>query len=424
MARVLQFRQAMDRKIKKKRWPRVVWGTVTAAALVSIGLYVVYGTSDSTLDIEAERVKIETVEKGPFQEYIRVVGIVEPKNTTFLDAIEGGRVEEIFLEAGNMVRRGDPILRLSNTNLLLDIMYREAEFIQQSNNLRDSRLMLEQNRLRLNNDLADVDFRLQQAERRLKRYAALFEDRLIPEQDYQASRDEYEYALKRKELTVESIEKDLSFREEQIAQLEDSIERMRANLDVVKQKQENLTLRARISGHLTSLNAEIGQSKTPGERLGRIDETGGFKVQAQVDQHFIARVEVGKSGNFKQSGEEYALTVSKIYPEITDGKFVVDFDFKDAVPGDLRRGLSLYIKLEEGVVSEELLVPRGGFYNRTGGNWIYVVDPSEEFAVKRPIRLGLQNPEYFTVLEGLEEGEKVLTSGYENYGEKERLVLK
>jgi HlyD family secretion protein len=323
-----------------------------------------------------------------------------------------------------MVRRGDPILRLSNTNLLLDIMYREAEFFEQSNNLRDTRLLLEQNRLRLNNDLADVDFRLQQAGRRLKRYTALFEEQLIPEQDYQAARDEYEYALKRKELTAESIEKDLSFREEQIVQLEESLERMRANLDVVKRKQENLTLTAPISGHLTSLNAEIGQSKAPGERLGRIDETGGFKVRAQVDQHFLARVEVGKSGNFEHSGEEYDLTVSKIYPEINEGRFVVDFDFKDSAPADLRRGLSLYIKLEEGIVSEELLLPRGGFFNRTGGSWIYVVDPSEEFAVKRPIRLGLQNPEYFTVLEGLEQGEKVLTSGYENYGEKERLVFK
>ncbi len=415
---------SMDRKIKKKRWPKVLWSVVSVGILLSIALYAVFRTTDSTLTLEADRVKISTVERGPFQEYLRVVGMVEPKNTTFLDAIEGGRVEEIFLEAGNMVHQGDPILRLSNTNLLLDIMYREAEFIQQSNNLRDSRLLMEQNRLRLNNDLADVDFQLQQSERRMKRYTALFEDRLIPQQDYQTARDEYEYALKRKELTAETMEKDLSFREEQIAQLEESLERMRANLDIVKQKQENLTLKARVSGQLTSLNAEIGQSKSPGERLGRIDETNGFKVRAAVDQAFIARVSVGKSGNFEHQGEEYGLTVSKIYPEINDGKFVVDFDFKDAVPGDLRRGLSLYIKLEEGIVSDELLVPRGGFYNRTGGNWIYVVDPSEEFAVKRPIRLGLQNPEYFTVVEGLEEGEKVLTSDYENYNEKDRLVLK
>lgn len=418
------IRSVMDRKIKKKKWPKVLWGVAAVAVLLSITLYAILRTADSTLTIEAERLKIETVEKGPFQEYIRIVGIVEPQNTTFLDAIEGGRVDEIFLEAGNMVRRGDSILRLSNTNLLLDIMNREAEFFEQSNNLRNTRLLLEQNRLQLNNDLADVDFQLQQAERKLKRYSALFEDKLIPEQDYQNARDEYDYALKRKELTVESIEKDLSFREEQIKQLEESLERMRANLDVVKRKQENLTLKAPIDGHLTSLNAEIGQSKAPGERLGRIDEMGGFKVRALVDQHFISRVEIGKSGNFEHSGEEYALTVSKIYPEITDGKFVVDFDFKDTVPDDLRRGLSLYIKLEEGIVSEELLVPRGGFYNRTGGSWIYVVDPSGEFAEKRPIRLGLQNPEYFTVAEGLEEGEKVLTNGYENYGEKDRLVIR
>lgn len=420
----MRINRTMDRKIKRKKWPKVLWGVAAVAVLLSITLYAILRTADSTLTIEADRVKISTVEKGSFQEYIRVVGIVEPRNTTFLDAVEGGRVEEIFLEAGNMVGQGDSILRLSNTNLLLDIMYREAEFFEQSNNLRDTRLLLEQNRLRLNNDLADVDFQLQQATRRLKRFASLFEDRLIPEQDYQAARDEYEYALKRKELTAESIEKEISFRKEQIVQLEASLERMRVNLEIVKQKQENLTLTAPIGGHLTSLNAEIGQSKAPGERLGRIDEMGGFKVRALVDQHFISRVEVGKSGNFEHSGEEYALTVSKIYPEITDGKFVVDFDFKDTVPDDLRRGLSLYIKLEEGIVSEELLVPRGGFFNRTGGSWIYVVDPSEKHALKRPIRLGLQNPEYFTVAEGLEEGEKVLTNGYENYGDKDRLVIR
>lgn len=414
----------MDRKIKKKKWPKVLWGFVTVTALISITLYAVFRTTDSTLTIEADLVKISTVEKGPFQEYIRVVGMVEPKNTTFLDAIEGGRVEEIFLEAGNMVHQGDAILRLSNTNLLLDIMNREAEFFEQSNNLRNTRLLLEQNRLRLNIDLADVDYSLQQAERKLKRDSALFEEKFISEQDYQTARDEYDYALKRKELTVESMEKDLSFRKEQIAQLEASLERMRANLDIVKRKQENLTLTAPISGHLTSLNAEIGQSKAPGESLGRIDETNGFKVRADVDQAFLARVAVGKSGNFEHNGEEYDLVLSKIYPEINEGRFAVDFDFKGDVPGDLRRGLSLYIKLEEGIVSEELLLPRGGFYNRTGGNWIYVVDPSEEFAVKRPIRLGRQNPEYFTVVEGLEEGEKVLTSNYENYNGKERLVLK
>ncbi len=414
----------MDRKIKKKKWPKVLWSFVTATVLISITLYAVFRTTDSTLTIEAEKVKIETVEKGPFQEYIRVVGMVAPKNTSFLDAIEGGRVEEIFLEAGNMVRQGDAILRLSNTNLLLDIMNREAEFFEQSNNLRNTRLLLEQNRLRLNIDLADVDYSLQQAEWKLKRDSALFEEKFISEQDYQTARDEYDYALKRKELTVESMEKDLSFRKEQIAQLEASLERMRANLDIVKGKQENLTLTAPISGHLTSLNAQIGQSKAPGESLGRIDETNGFKVRADVDQAFLARVAVGKSGNFEHNGEEYDLIVSKIYPEINEGRFAVDFDFKGDVPGDLRRGLSLYIKLEEGIVSEELLLPRGGFYNRTGGNWIYVVDPSEAFAVKRPIRLGQQNPEYFTVVEGLEEGEKVLTSDYANYNEKERLVLK
>jgi HlyD family secretion protein len=414
----------MDKKIQKKRWPKIIWGVSAAAILISVMFYMVFGTADSTLVIEAERVKISIIERKPFQEYIGVVGTVVPLNTTYLDAVEGGRIEEIFQKAGSMVRRGDPILRLSNTNLLLDIMYREAEFFQQSNNLRDTRLLLEQNRLKLNNDRVEVDYRLRQAKRLQERSTLLFKDQLVSTQDYQAAQDDYEYMEKKRDLTVESMRKELSFREEQISQLEASLERMRANLDVVKQKQENLTLKAPAGGHLTSLNAEIGQSKSPGERLGQIDDTGGFKVRALVDEHFVSRVEVGKSGHFELLEKKYVLVVSKIYPEVKEGRFEVDFEFKDSVPADLRRGLSLYIKFEEGRMSVELQAPRGGFYERTGGNWIYVVDPSEKFAVKRKIRLGLQNPEYFTVVEGLKEGEKVLTSGYENYGDKDRLVIR
>jgi HlyD family secretion protein len=414
----------MDRMITKKRWPKIVMFTSAGIVLLSIILYMTLRTADSRLNVKAERITISLVEKGPFQEYIAIVGKVLPQNTIYLDAVEGGRVEEIFLEAGSIVKGGDPILRLSNTNLLLDIMYREAELFQQSNNLRNTRLSLEQNRLRLNQELAEVDFRLQQARRRYERNEVLFEGKFIPAEKYEDIRDEYEYMQKKKELTVESMDKELSFRKEQIRQLEASLQRMKDNLEVVKEKQENLTLRAPISGHLTSLKAEIGESKRVGERLGQIDEITGFKVRATVDEHFISRIEVGKSGKFELAEQEYQLTVTKVYPEIRDGRFEVDLEFKNSTPEDIRRGRTLHIKLELGDVSEELLVPRGGFYNKTGGNWIYALDPSGDFAVKRDIRLGMQNPAFFTVLEGLEEGEKVVTSGYDTFGDKDRLVFK
>lgn len=414
----------MDRMIKKRRWPKTVMFTSAGVVLLSVILYMTLKTADSRLNVKAERITISLVKKGPFQEYIAIVGKVLPRNTIYLDAVEGGRVEEIFLEAGSIVKQGDPILRLSNTNLLLDIMYREAELFQQSNNLRNTRLSLEQNRLRLNQELAEVDFRLQQARRRYERNEVLFEGKFIPAEKYEDIRDEYEYMQKRRELTVESMDKELSFRKEQVRQLESSLQRIKDNLEVVKQKQENLTLKAPISGHLTSLKAEIGESKRVGERLGQIDETTGFKVRASVDEHWIPRVEVGKSGKFELAEQEYQLTVTKVYPEIKDGRFEVDLKFKNSTPEDFTRGRTLHIKLELGDVSEELLVPRGGFYNKTGGNWIYVLDPSGDFAVKRDIRLGMQNPDYFTVLDGLVEGEKVVTSGYDTFGDKDRLVFK
>ena len=391
---------------------------------LSVILYMTLRTVDSRFNVNPEHITISDVIRGPFQEYIAITGKVLPQNTIYLDAMEGGRVEEIFLEAGSIVKKDDPILRLSNTNLLLDIMNREAELYQQDNNLRNTRLLLEQNKLNLNQEMADVDFRLQQVKRNYEHKKVVFEEKFISKEEFDASRDEYEYMVKKRKLTVESMDTELDFRKEQIKQLEESLQRMRDNLDLVKQKQENLTLKAPISGHLTSLNAEIGESKRVGERLGQIDEISGFKVRATVDEHFIPRVETGKSGKFEMADKEYVLTVTKVYPEINDGRFEIDLEFKDNIPEDIRRGRTVHIKLELGDMSEELLLQRGGFYQTTGGNWIYVLDSSETFATKRSIRLGMQNPDYFTVLEGLKEGEKVVTSGYDTFGDKDRLVFK
>ncbi len=413
----------MDRIIKKKKWPKLVVGIISGALLISITLYMILRTTDSRLNVNAEHITISSVKIGPFQEYIAIVGKVLPIDTIYLDAVEGGRVEEIYIEAGTIVKQGDPILRLSNTNLLLEIMQREAELFQQSNNLRNTRFSMEQNRLRLNQELAEVDFQLQQIKRKYERNKLLYEEKFLSTEQYENIRDEYEYKLKKRELTVESMNKELYLQNEQVEQLESSLQRMKDNLNLVKQKQENLTLKAPASGQLTSLRAEIGETKSVGERLGQIDETTGFKVRATVDEHFISRIEEGKSGKFDLAKQEYHLTVTKIYPEIKDGRFEIDLEFKKSTPEDVRRGRTLHIKLELGDVSEELLVPRGGFYNKTGGNWIYVVDKSGEFAVKRDIRLGMQNPEYYVVLEGLEEGEKVLTSGYDTFGDKDRLVF-
>ena len=341
----------------------------------------------------------------------------------FLDAVEGGRVEEIFVESGTIVEQGQPILRLSNTNMLLDIMWREAELFQQSNNLRNTRLLLEQSHLQLRRELADVENRLRQQKRTYERTLALAEEGLIPTHQMELARDEYEYLVQKQELTDESHRKEMEFRRAQVEALEDSLKRMNENFAIIRQKQEGLTIRAPVEGHLTALNAEIGQLKTSGERLGQVDVLHGFKVRAAVDEYYIARIETGRPGEFELAGQRYGVVIDKVYPEVREGRFDVDLAFEGIGPTEIRRGQRLRARLELSDVTEATLLKRGAFFETTGGAWVYVLDPTGEYAVRRSVRLGRQNPEAFEVLEGLEPGEQVITSSYEGYGDSEKLIL-
>ncbi|MCK4417206.1 MAG: HlyD family efflux transporter periplasmic adaptor subunit [Candidatus Latescibacteria bacterium] len=415
----------MDRPIEKKRWtPKRIVGLSLIGVLIFITVYGLIKSRGSKLNVAAERLTIVTVNKGPFQEFIPVVGSVLPIKTIYLDAVEGGRVEKLFVEAGSLIRKGDEILKLANTNLLLDIMYREAQLYEQSNNLRNTRLAMEQNRLALRRELVELDYQIQQQERTYDRNTELAKKDLVSQQEYEQAKDEYEYLLKRKDLALETQKQDSVFRRVQIEQLEASVKRMQTNLGLVKQKLENLVIRAPIGGQLTSLYAEIGESKSPGERLGQIDVLEGFKVRAAIDEHYIARIEIGRTGTFDLAGKSYKLMVKKIYPEVREGRFEVDMEFDGASPQGIRRGQTLHIRLELGELSEAVLLSRGGFYQKTGGQWVYVLDPSGAFATKRPIRLGRQNPQVFEVLEGLEPGERVITSTYDSFGDIDKLILK
>jgi HlyD family secretion protein len=416
----------MDRKIEKKKWPPKKIATFSAALifiLVVIYLFV-FKLSKSTLNVKEERITISTVANGPFQEFIPVIGNVLPVNTVYLDAVEGGRVEKIYVEAGAIVQKGEPILELANTDLLLTIMWREADIFAQSNNLRGTRLSMEQYRLQLNQELAQIENQLIQQKRTFERYQELKKDDLISEHEYELAKDQYEYLLKRKELTVESQKNELEFRQTQVNALEAQLKRMEGNLVVAKEKLENLTIRAPVSGQLTSLNAEIGQSKSPGQRLGQIDVLEGFKVRAGIDEHYIARIEIGRTGDFNLVDQSYRLIVKKIYPEVNEGRFEVDMEFEGRTPQGIRRGQTLHIRLELSDVTEAILLPTGGFYQTTGGNWAYVLDESGQIATKRKIKLGRYNTEVYEVLEGLSPGDKVITSSYESFGNMERLVLK
>jgi HlyD family secretion protein len=415
---------SMDKVIERKKWtPKKIGSLAGALVIVILLLMAIFGVNESSLKVKAERLTISTVAKDRFQEFIPITGTVTPQQTMYMDAVEGGTVEEIFLEAGTMLKKGDKILRLENTNLVLDIIYREAQLFEQSNNLRNSRLLLEQNRLELNSDLAQSEYELKKKKNDFKRKERLWKDQLISEQDYEDAEAEYDFLLKKYELTKESFKKELYFGEQQVEQLEKSLKRMRSNLAIVTKNQENLTIKAPISGYLTSLNAEVGQSIAKGERFGQIDQLDGFKVRAKVDEHYIARVELERLGEFDFNGKGYELIVRKIFPEVKDGTFEIDFDFKGNEPEGIRRGQTLHIKLELGDEEEAIVLPRGGFYQTTGGNWVYVLDESGKKATKRKIKLGTANPSVYQVLEGLNPGEKVITSPYDNFGDMDVLIL-
>ena len=415
----------MDRIIEKKTWTakRIGW-MASASAITILAVYsLAFKDNSSKVIISQERITISSVRYGEFQEFIPINGSIVPIRTLYLDAIEGGRVEKRFLEAGSYVNQGDPILQLSNTNLLLDIMYREAELFQQSNNLRNTQLAMEQNRLALQSELLELDYQFKKIARVNERNRQLLEKNLISSREFDESNDEYDYLVNRRLLTMESHLQDSIFRATQVEQLEASLHRMEENLSLVKLNQENLLIRAPLSGHLTSLNAEIGESKVRGERLGQIDILDGFKAQIMVDEHYIARVQPGQRGRVTLGAKRYELVVDKIYPEVINGQFKIEMTFDGPVPTDIRRGQTVRIRLALGDLTEATMIPRGGFFSNTGGQWVYVIGEDGASATKRRIRLGRQNQDDYEILEGLEAGEQVITSSYDTFDNYDRIIL-
>lgn len=416
----------MDRAIAKKKWPpkKIAWVSGGIVVLLFLIYSIVFGDHSSKLNVETEKITISTVTEGPFQEFIPVTGTVMPIKTIYLDAIEGGKVDTVEKLAGSYVKQGDVILRLENTQLLIQISNQDAMVVEQTNLLTNTSFNLEQNRTRSRQLLIDREYEVRRLKRIFERQKKLYEDDLISEEAFEQSKDDYEYEARRQKLNIEAFKRDSIFQEVQLNQLENSVKRLQDNLGIAQKRLDNLIIRAPIDGQLTSLNAEIGESKAPGERLGQIDVLDGFKVRAAIDEHYIARIEVGQTGQFDFAGKTYTLVTRKIFPEVTNGRFEVDMEFEGETPEDIRRGQTVRIRLELGDLSEATMLARGGFYQKTGGNWVYVVDPSGNFAEKRQIRLGRQNTQVFEVLEGLKPGEKVVTSSYDNYGDIDKLVLK
>lgn len=415
----------MDRKIEKKKWPpkRIVAYSVIAIFPILILYFFVFGDYSRKLNVETERITISTVKFEPFQEFIPVTGEVQPIETYFLDVAEGGRVVEKFVEEGALLDIGDPIIRLENPSLALNIMYNEAQVFQTMNSLRGVRLSMEQNSLYLKGQLLNLEYDIIKQKRVFRNNQKLYDKQLISQIEYEDSKDDYEYLLNLRDLTVETNKKDSLFRMEQIKNLEINVASMQKQLEMTKAQMENLTVRAPIKGQLTALMSEIGQSINRGQNLGRIDDIDNYKIRVQVDEHYLARIAKGQFGEFTFADKVYKLVIEKVYVQVNNGRFEVDMHFVDEVPDGIRRGQTVRIKLELGDLSDATTVARGGFFQTTGGQWVFVVSESGEVAEKRNISLGRKNTQVYEVLEGLKAGDKVITSSYDNYGDVDKLVL-
>ena len=416
----------MDRKIEKKTWtPKfiaIIAGSTRLLVLIIYQLF--FADSRSSMNVNMERITIASVREGEFTDYIPVSGAIEPGEVFFLDALEGGNISKIIRESGAFVNRGDTILLLSNSKLQLEVMERESGLYFQINNLRQVRLQLDQNDLSQQGQLAEIDYQISLLKPQYERFKELHSKKLVSDREFEEVKEQYEYNLKRRKLTYIAYRNDSVSRVAQKRQLFDSESRMNQSLNGVGHILDNLVVRAPISGQLSTQQIEVGQSINAGERYGQIDILDKFKVRVQIDELYLPRINTGLRGSFTFSGSSYELEIAKIYPNVTGGRFEVDMIFTGEVPTGIRRGQTVRIRLELGESEQATLLPTGGFYKDTGGNWVFVLDPQSNKAEKRNIRLGRKNPEYYEVLEGLEVGEKVIVSGYENFGKNEVLNLK
>ena len=415
----------MDRKVKKKKWTwqriAVIAIVVAAVAFFAKEMYQTAGTSK--LNVQSDRLLTDTVKMGTFQEFIPVTGVVLPIKEVLIGAIEGGRVEEKFIEDGTMVAPGQPILRLSNPDLQLNYLNQEANIVQQINQIRNLSVMREQQSLNLRETAIDVNYRIEILSNRMDRNKKLFKDGVISEVEYMDTEDEYESLLLRKDLLARTILKDSISTDMQEEQMNTSLDLMQRNLVIARQSLDNLVIKAPISGQLSGLNSELGELITEGSQIAQIDDLSNFKIRVQIDEFYISRIFTQQEGSFNFAGQTYQLSIQKIYPQVTNGTFQADMLFIGNPPEGIKRGQTVSVRLQLSAEQEALLVAKGSFYQTTGGNWIYVVDPSGDVARRRTIRVGQQNPNAYEVLEGLTPGEVVITSSYENFGDNTELVL-
>ena len=418
----------MDKIIEKKTGWRVAFTKKAlpwwlGALLAAFIIYLIARPNNKTLRVDKDTITVSTAVKGEFNDYIRISGRVQPMTTIQLSPQEGGIVEQILIEEGSRVKAGDPILLLNNDNLDLQILNSEAELAEKENILRNTQIQMEQQKLDVRQNVLEYGTQVDRLKRAYEQQKALYEDKLIAKEEYLKAEEDYKLALQKYDLIRERSKQDSLYRGTQIDRMEESLENMLLNMSMIRKRKGNLIVKAPIDGELGLLDVVLGQSIAAGTKIGQINSVGTYKVEAQIDEHYIDRVVDGLEATFERQGDTYSTIIRKVYPEVRDGKFKADFKFDGEQPDNIRSGQTYYLNLQLGQPEEAVIIPRGTFYQKTGGKWIYVVNKEGSKAVKREIRIGRQNPQYYEVLEGLEPGEKVITSGYDTYGDSDVLVF-
>ena len=418
----------MDKIIEKKTGWRVAFTKKAlpwwlGALLLVFVIYLIARPNNKTLRVDKDTVTISSAVKGEFNDYIRISGRVQPMTTIQLSPQEGGIVEKILIEEGSPVKAGDAILILNNDNLDLQILNSEAELAEKENILRNTQIQMEQQKLDVRQNVLEYGMQVDRLRRAYEQQKALYEDKLIAKEEYLKTEEDYRLAKQKYDLMAERSKQDSLYRGTQIDRMEESLENMQLNMSMIRRRKSNLIVKAPIDGELGLLDVVLGQSIAAGTKIGQINSVGTYKVEAQIDEHYIDRVIAGLEATFERQGETYSTVIRKVYPEVRDGKFKADFKFGGEQPDNIRAGQTYYLNLQLGQPEEAVIIPRGTFYQKTGGKWIYVVNKEGTKAVKREIHIGRQNPQYYEVLEGLEPGERVITSGYDTYGDSDVLVF-
>ncbi|WP_296111685.1 HlyD family efflux transporter periplasmic adaptor subunit [uncultured Alistipes sp.] len=418
----------MDIRIEKKKGLRALFTKrgipyLAGALFLLFVVWLLVRDNSSTLRVDARTISVGTVARGEFNDYIRVTGQVQPITTVQLSPLEAGIVERLVVEEGASVRKGDVLVELSNTSLTLEILNSEAELAEKQNILRNTLISMEQQKLDLRLDKVQLDLDVERKRRTWQQNEELYRSNLIAREDWLQSKEDYELAERKRELNIERQIQDSLYRTVQIEQMEDNLANMKRNMELIRQRIGNLQVKSPIDGEVGLLDVVLGQSVSSGQKIGQVNDLSDYKVEAQIDESYIDRVRAGLDATFERQDTAFTMRLRKVYPEVRNGQFRADFTFVGAHPRNIRSGQTYYLHLELGQPTDAVIIPRGSFYQSTGGAWIYVVAPEGDRAYKRRIRIGRQNPQYYEVLEGLEPGERVIVSGYENYGANDVLIL-